>query len=102
MIVYIDNDFICHADNIDKRRAVNAPLDGVCSLKIETYRFIPNGESWTDADGRTYNGETLFPAADPRPFDIAQQQYEEDESTYLAEIGVLIEEIYNEDLEVIG
>ena len=31
----------------------------------------------------------------------AQQQYERDEQAHLAELGALIEEIYNEDLEAI-
>lgn len=102
MTVYIDKNYICHADNADGRRAVDAPLDGVCSLKMETYRFIPDGESWTDDNGRTYDGEALLPAADPRPFDIAQRQHEIDEAAHLEELGALIEEIYSEDLEVIG
>ena len=79
MIVYIDSNYICHADNATDRRPFEVPpLDGTCSMMVETYRFIPHGESWTRADGVEFRGEALMAAADPKPFEIAQRQYEID------------------------
>lgn len=77
-------------------------FDGKSAVFIEGYRYIPDGESWTRSDGVMFYGEMITPAENYARLEKAQQQYEEDESIYLAEIGALIEEIYNEDLEVIG
>lgn len=79
MIVYIDSEYICHAESTDDRRPFEvASLDGLCSLMVETYRFIPFGEAWTRTDGVEFCGEALMAAADPKPFEIAQRQYEID------------------------
>lgn len=103
MIVYIDENYVCHADSAADRRPFEvASLDGLCSLMVETYRFIPFGEAWVRTDGVAFHGESLLPAADTRPFEVAQVQHEIDEATHLEELGALIEEIYNEDMEVIG
>lgn len=79
MIVYIDSDYICHVDSADDRRPFEvASLDGLCSLMVETYRFIPFGEAWVREDGVEFRGEALMASADPKPFEIAQRQYEID------------------------
>lgn len=49
----------------------------------------------TYSDGRFYrNGHLVLSAL--------EAQHEADEAAHLAELGALIEEIYSEDLEVIG
>ena len=43
----------------------------------------------------------IAPAEDYAALEKAQRQYEWDEEAHLQELGALIEEIYNEDLEEI-
>ena len=103
MTIYLDSDFRCHLSDGGSMRPIETDLfNGKCSAFIEGYRFVPVGESWTRADGAVFRGQMIAPAEDYSRLEKAQQQYEEDESIHLAEIGALIEEIYNEDLEVIG
>jgi hypothetical protein len=71
-------------------------------VAVEGCRFVPAGESWTRPDGEAFRGEMLSPAEDYAALAKAQAQYELDEAAYAQELGALIEEIYNEDLEVIG
>ena len=64
MTVYIDNEYRCHAEPAEDRRPVeNAFFDGKCPAFIAGWRFVPEGESWTDGEGRSYRGQALFPAA---------------------------------------
>lgn len=103
MKIYLDSDFRCHLANDGSLRSVDTDFfDGKCKKFIEGYRFIPYGDSWTRSDGAVFYGYMVTPAEDYTQLKYTQQQYEEDESIHLAEIGALIEEIYNEDLEVIG
>ena len=103
MIIYLDSDFRCHLTGDSTMQSVETDaFEGKCAVFIKGYRFVPYGESWIRSDGMVFHGEMIAPAEDYSWLKKAQQQYEEDESIYLAEIGALIEEIYNEDLEVIG
>ena len=100
MKFYIDSDYCCHLENDGTMRAVETGcFDGKCEAFVEGCRFVPAGESWTRADGSVFAGEMLAPAEDYAALAKAQQQYERDEQAHLAELGALIEEIYNEDLE---
>lgn len=103
MKVYIDSDYRCHATDTSSMRPVETDFfDGKCAAFIEGYRFVPAGESWTRADGAVFQGEMIAPAEDYSGLEKAQRQYEADEAAHLSELGALIEEIYSEDLEVIG
>lgn len=103
MTVYIDSEFRCHVKSDDGLRPVEAELfDGKCAAFIEGYRFVPYGESWMRADGIVFRGQMIAPAEDYSRLEKAQQQYDEDEAAYLVELGSLIEDLYNADLEVIG
>ena len=103
MRVYLDFDFCCHLTNDGTMREVETDFfDGKCTTFIEGYRLIPAGESWTRRDGIVFHGEMIASAEDYSVLEKAQAQYELDEATHLTELGALIEEIYNEDLEVIG
>ena len=100
--IYLDSTFMCHAANDGTMRAVETDaFDGKCGFFIEGFRFVPAGESWTRADGSVFAGEMLAPAEDYAALAKAQQQYERDEQAHLAELGALIEEIYNEDVDMI-
>ena len=103
MTIYLDSEYRCHLTDGGAYRAVETDVfDGKCAGFIEGYRLVPAGESWTRPDGTVFAGEMLAPAEDYGSLAKAQQQYELDEANYAQELGALIEEIYNEDLEVIG
>lgn len=102
MIIFIDSDFRCYLKNDGDMRAVETDFfDGKCQKFIEGYRFVPEGESWTREDGEVFQGEMISPAEDYARLEKAQQQYEVDEIAHIAELGALIDEIYNVDVEVI-
>lgn len=102
MRVYLDNDFRCHLMNDGTMKEAETDFfDGKCAAFIEGYRFVPAGESWTRGDGVVFHGEMIAPAEDYGALAKAQQQYETDEAAHLEELGALIEEIYNEDVEMI-
>lgn len=103
MTIYIDSEYCCHLENDGTRRPVETDaFDGKCAAYIEGYRFIPAGESWTRPDGAVFRGEMIAAAVDYAGLARAQQQHELDEAAFAEELGALIEEIYSEDLEVIG
>lgn len=102
MTIYLDNDFVCHLTNDGTMTAVETDFfDGKCAAYIEGYRYIPVGESWTRADGEIFHGEMIASAEDYSALEKAQVQYELDEAAHLEELGALIEEIYNEDVDMI-
>lgn len=77
MIIYIDNDFKCHAEAAEGLRAFEVPVfDGKCIAFIEGYRFIPSGENWTRSDGTVFRGEMTAPWKDFVELDAAQREYE--------------------------
>lgn len=55
MTIYIDNDYKCYVSAAEGRRAVETDFfDGKCPELIESYRFVPNGETWTREDGEVF------------------------------------------------
>ena len=102
MKIYLDGEYRCHALPADGlREAESALFEGKCAGFVEGYRLVPAGESWTRADGTVFHGEMIAPAEDSRTLERIQTQHEADEQDHLSELGSLIEEIYNEYLEVI-
>ena len=103
MTVFLDADFRCHlTDDGTMRIAETGFFDGKCAAYIEGYRFVPAGESWMRGDGEIFHGEMIAPAEDYGALEKAQVQHELDEAAHLEELGALIEEIYNEDMEEIN
>lgn len=101
MRIYLDSDFRCHLSDGGGMRPVETDFfDGKCAAFIEGYRFVPAGESWTRADGAVFHGEMIAPAENYEALAKAQEQFEADEAAHLEELGALIEEIYNVDMEV--
>ena len=77
MTIYIDKDFKCHTAEADGLRAVGTEaFDGKCAEYIEGYRFVPSGETWTRADGVTFQGEMVAPWRSYAELDAAQREYE--------------------------
>ena len=76
MTIYIDNDFKCHVSGDDTRRAFDVPFfDGKCPEWIESYRFVPEGETWTREDGEVFKGEMVTPWKDLSEAYMAQTAY---------------------------
>lgn len=77
-IIYIDSDFRCHVTNDGTMAAVETNyFDGKCDTFIEGYRFVPNGESWTNPSGKIFVGEMITPFKDSQLLETAQSLYEE-------------------------
>lgn len=103
MRIVLDSDFRCHLTDDGSMRPVETDyFDGKCAEFVEGYRFVPAGESWTRKDGAVFHGEMVAPAENYALLQRFQAQHEADEAAHLADLGALIEEIYSEDLEVIG
>lgn len=76
MTIYIDNDYKCHIFAAEGRRAVETELfDGKCPEWIESYRFVPEGDTWTREDGEEFRGEMTAPWKDLGNAYAAQAAY---------------------------
>lgn len=76
MTIYIDNDYKCYVSSAEGRRAVETNFfDGKCPEWIESYRFVPEGETWTREDGEVFNGEMTAPWKDLSEAYTAQTAY---------------------------
>ncbi len=76
MTIYIDNEYKCHAAAADGRRAVETDyFDGKCPEWIESYRYVPDGETWTREDGEAFTGEMISPWKDLSEAYAAQEAY---------------------------
>ena len=76
MKIYIDNNYKCHVTDDGTRRAFDVPFfDGKCPEWIESYRFVPEGETWTREDGEEFRGEMTAPWKDLGNAYAAQAAY---------------------------
>lgn len=99
-IIYLDSNYMCHIDNNGTRqKVITDAFDSMCEKAIECYRFIPEGQVWKKTKTITLRGPFIQAVAESSPI---QQQHKIDDDKYTQELGALIDEIYNEDLEVIG
>lgn len=58
MTIYIDSDYKCYVSAAEGRRAIETDaFNGKCPEWIESFRFVPEGETWTRGDGGVFNGE---------------------------------------------
>ena len=59
MTSYIDDDYKCYVSAAEGRRAIETDeFDGKCAEWIESYRFVPAGETWTREDGEVFTNMT--------------------------------------------
>lgn len=83
MTIYLDSDYICHLDNADGRTAVETnAFDGKTKEYIEGYRYVPDGQTWTRADGTQFEGVMISPAKDYERImtDVAISYLDDDEA----------------------
>lgn len=63
MIIYLNSDFICHLTNDGTMTEVETDVfNGKADAYIEGYRYVPEGETWTRADGVQFHGLMIAPA----------------------------------------
>lgn len=78
MTVYIDTDYKCHVLAADGLVAVTDTFfANKCAELIESYRYVPAGETWTREDGEVFSGEMIAPYKDIRQYDAIQRTYEQ-------------------------
>lgn len=79
MKIYLDSDFKCHTTNDGTMQEIETDFfKGKCKRWIESYRFVPAGETWTGADGQVFIGEMIAPCVDlNKGAYAAQETYEE-------------------------
>ena len=76
MTIYIDNDYKCYVSASDGRREIEVnDFNGKCPEWIESYRFVPEGETWMRGDGEVFNGEMVTPWKDLSEAYAAQIAY---------------------------
>ena len=98
--IYLDSNYMCHINNNGTRqKIVTDVFDSMCEKAIECYRFIPEGQVWKKTKAITLRGPFIQAVAESN---LIQQQHEIDDSKYTQELGALIDEIYAEDLDIIG
>ena len=76
MTIYIDDDYKCHVSNADGRREIETGnFNGKCPEWIESYRFVPAGETWVKENGEMFRGEMVSPWKDLGVAYAAQAAY---------------------------
>ena len=88
MIIYIDNEFRCHASDDGTMREVETDFfDGKSPAFIAGYRYIPPDEVWTREAGTRFRGEMITPAVDYSVLLSAQNEYDQTGAALNALIG---------------
>ena len=63
MTIYLDSEYRCHLNDDGTMTAVETDVfDGQPQTLIEGYRYIPEGATWTRADGAVFHGIMIAPA----------------------------------------
>lgn len=59
MTIYIDDDYKCYVSAAEGRRTIETnEFGGKCDEWIESFRFVPAGETWTREDGEVFTNMT--------------------------------------------
>nr|DAI03425.1 MAG TPA: hypothetical protein [Caudoviricetes sp.] len=76
MTVYIDKDCKVYVSPAEGRTEhEDSFFDNKCTNLVESYRYVPAGETWTREDGEEFVGRMIAPWRDIRQYDGEQQQY---------------------------
>ena len=76
MTIYIDSDYKCYVSAAEERREIESSFfDGKCPELIESYRCVPEGETWTREDGEVFAGEMVAAWKDFGEAYAAQAEY---------------------------
>lgn len=87
--IYLDSNFMCHLENAQGRTPIETDVfDSTVDAAIPYYRYIPQGEEWTDSKGRVLHG-LFIQATDSNAIDrIVQAAYVADMQNALSILGV--------------
>lgn len=111
MKIYIDSEYKCHTASADGLTVVETDFfDGKCPEFIKGYRYIPEGQSWTRADGVVFTGKMIAPWKPWAELDGIQRAYEREQvqsltaqnAELLDAMAQMVEEVYESDLDAIG
>lgn len=81
MRIYIDADFKCHTVNDGTMRELDVSFfDNTCPEWIESYRYVPAGETWVREDGVMFSGEMISPWRELTDAYAAQTAYLSDQT----------------------
>ena len=76
MTIYIDSDYKCYVSAAEGRRTIETnEFDGKCPEWIESFRFVPAGETWVNPNGEMFRGEMVSPWKDLGEAYAAQTAY---------------------------
>ena len=76
MTIYIDSNYKCYVSAAEGRRAVETDaFNGKCPEWIESFRFVPGGETWMKENGEMFRGEMVSPWKDLGEAYAAQAAY---------------------------
>lgn len=101
MKVYIDYDYKCHLTNDGTMQEVESEFfDNRCKEFIEGYRFVPEGQTWTRADGAKFIGEMITPWRRYDILETAQQAVNTIQEKDDEQFNILLDSLYNSIIEV--
>ena len=76
MTIYIDSDYKCYVSAAEGSRAIETDaFNGKCAEWIESYRFVPEGDTWVKENGEMFRGEMVSPWKDLGNAYAAQAAY---------------------------
>lgn len=76
MTIYIDSDYKCHVSAAEGRKEIETGFfDGKCPEWIESFRYVPAGETWVKENGEMFRGEMIAPWKDLGNAYTAQAAY---------------------------
>lgn len=76
MTIYVDTNCKVYTIPADDRTEYeDSFFDNKCTNLIESYRYVPAGETWMREDGEEFVGLMNAPWRDIRQYDGEQQQY---------------------------
>lgn len=100
--VYLDEAFLCHAENAEGRRAVETEVfDETPESALPCFRFVPPGESYEDSvcpDGwiQCLDSEKVRACYEQQRITELSAQNE----ALINDMAQLVEEVYQSDLEM--
>lgn len=75
--IYLDSNYAVHLEQQDGYTAFETDFfNGMCDTLVKGYRIVPDGETWTRSDGKTFTGEMIAPLQWTDVLEAAQGEYE--------------------------
>lgn len=89
--IYLDSDYMCHLESGEGRREVKTDIfDEIIDAVIPFYRFIPQGEEWTNPKTKVVLHGQFIQITDSNKVDKIQ------ESVYMAQLQEILDVLTGE------